>query len=108
MIKIRVIQEPWYAGYRMGIFQTEGLHETPTHVGKILFEPYEEGALAPIDNSVLRFKQEEMQLLMNDLWQCGIRPTDGTGSTGQLKATEKHLEDMRRLTFTMLEEALKE
>lgn len=39
------------------------------------------------------------QKLMDELWQCGIRPTNGVGSVGQLAATEKHLEDMRALAF---------
>ena len=39
------------------------------------------------------------QTLMDDLWQCGLRPTEGTGSAGALKATQSHLEDMRRLVF---------
>jgi hypothetical protein len=42
---------------------------------------------------------EEAQTLMDDLWQCGLRPTEGTGSAGSLKATERHLEDMRTLVF---------
>lgn len=39
------------------------------------------------------------QLLMDDLWQAGIRPSEGTGSAGALLATQKHLEDMRKLVF---------
>ncbi len=42
---------------------------------------------------------EEAQELMDGLWQCGIRPTEGKGSAGALKATERHLEDMRALVF---------
>lgn len=39
------------------------------------------------------------QQLMDELWHCGLRPTEGTGSAGSLAATERHLEDMRRLVF---------
>lgn len=39
------------------------------------------------------------QALMDQLWQCGVRPTEGKGSAGQLKAVEYHLEDMRKLVF---------
>lgn len=41
----------------------------------------------------------DAQTLMNQLWHCGVRPSDGTGSTGQLAATERHLADMQRLVF---------
>ena len=37
------------------------------------------------------------QILLNDLWQCGLRPSDDVGSVGELKATKNHLEDMRNL-----------
>lgn len=39
------------------------------------------------------------QQLMDELWNCGLRPTEGTGSAGALSATQKHLEDMRTLVF---------
>ncbi|MDF3837135.1 hypothetical protein P3W85_29890 [Cupriavidus basilensis] len=39
------------------------------------------------------------QNLMDELWRCGLRPRDGTGSAGALAATERHLNDMRRLVF---------
>jgi len=42
---------------------------------------------------------QEAQNLMDELWQCGLRPSEGTGSAGSLRATERHLEDMRKLVF---------
>jgi hypothetical protein len=39
------------------------------------------------------------QLLMNQLWVLGVRPKDAGDPPGALKATERHLEDMRRLVF---------
>lgn len=39
------------------------------------------------------------QTLMDDLWHSGLRPSEGSGSVGQLKATQDHLKDMRRLVF---------
>jgi len=39
------------------------------------------------------------QTLMDDLWHAGLRPSEGTGSAGALKATQNHLEDMRTLVF---------
>ncbi len=43
--------------------------------------------------------QVEAQQLMDDLWQCGIRPTEGSGSAGAMAAQTRHLEDMRKLVF---------
>lgn len=47
----------------------------------------------------LRICVEDAQALMDDLWKCGLRPTEGAGSAGALAATVKHLEDMRTLVF---------
>lgn len=46
-----------------------------------------------------RMSYEEAQELMDDLWTCGLRPSEGSGSAGALAATQKHLEDMRKLVF---------
>lgn len=43
------------------------------------------------------------QMLMDQLWNCGIRPSEGSGSAGALAATQKHLEDMRQIAFNMLD-----
>jgi len=42
---------------------------------------------------------DDAQTLMDDLWHCGLRPTDGAGSAGAMAATQKHLDDMRDLVF---------
>jgi hypothetical protein len=39
------------------------------------------------------------QSLMDSLWDCGLRPSEGSGSAGAMAATQKHLEDMRTLVF---------
>lgn len=40
------------------------------------------------------------QVLMDSLWDCGIRPTAAAGSAGQLAAVQYHLEDMRRIALS--------
>lgn len=45
---------------------------------------------------------QEAQCLMDELWRCGLRPTEGTGSAGALAAVEKHLSDMRQIAFDLL------
>jgi len=46
--------------------------------------------------------KDQAQVLMDDLWTAGIRPTEGSGSAGSLKATQDHLEDMRKIAFNRL------
>ncbi len=45
---------------------------------------------------------ETAQLLMDELWACGLRPSEGTGSAGSLAATERHLKDMKAIAFHAL------
>ena len=51
---------------------------------------------------LLTLEHEDAQALMDELWHAGVRPSDGTGSTGQLAATESHLADMRAIAFHKL------
>lgn len=47
----------------------------------------------------MQLSDAQAQELMDRLWQAGYRPAEGKGSAGALAATERHLEDMRRLVF---------
>jgi len=47
----------------------------------------------------LSISETSAQRLMDELWDCGLRPTEGSGSAGAMAATQKHLEDMRTLVF---------
>ncbi len=58
--------------------------------------PDEEGAEQP---PTLSMRDEQCQQLMDELWRVGFRPSEGSGSSGSLAATERHLADMRHLVF---------
>jgi len=65
-------------------------------------------AIAQEDNYVapeplFKLDHEEVQSLMDALWDCGIRPSEGMGSAGQLAAVQNHLKDMQKIAFTYLE-----
>lgn len=49
---------------------------------------------------MLSLPTQTAQMLMDQLWECGLRPTEGTGSAGAFEAQRRHLEDMRTLVFT--------
>lgn len=48
----------------------------------------------------LRF--DSAQVLMDELWRCGLRPTEGIGSAGSMAATQQHLADMKKIAFGLL------
>jgi hypothetical protein len=51
----------------------------------------------------LALETEEAQLLMDELWSAGLRPSEGTGSAGSLAATERHLKDMQTIALGLLQ-----
>ena len=93
-VRFYVENSQWYASIRL-YARTEygnGIAEAQP----LSFEAKEEAA---ISEPFLEVLPEDAQSLMDALWQCGIRPTNGEGSGGQLAATQYHLEDMRKLVF---------
>lgn len=61
-----------------------------------------EGLFRPDPPPTVSLEPQAAQKLMDDLWDCGIRPSEGTGSAGQLAAVQKHLEDFRTIAFKKL------
>jgi len=68
-------------------------------VAELTFIPYTPGNRV---QSTLSLSTKGGQDLMDQLWQCGLRPTEGQGSAGALLATEKHLSDMRTIVAKCL------
>jgi len=57
---------------------------------------------------ILSLGIHEAQKLMDELWTCGLRPSEGTGSAGSLAATEKHLNDMRSIAMQFINKTMRE
>lgn len=83
-------QENWVD--RISIRIREGNH----HVVELVWK---EIAIGSITDPALVLEIDEAQELMDQLYACGIRPSESKGSAGQLTAIQYHLEDMRKLVF---------
>lgn len=95
---LKAQSEPWNAsiGFLVIVEDDKGNRAFGHNV---LMKTKEDGeAISP----TFSLSRDAAQRLMDDLWNCGIRPTEGTGSAGSLKATENHLEDMRKIVFDLL------
>jgi len=92
-------RDPW--SERVGVLLVK--HETgkPRLIAKPL-DFAEVPAGASVDPT-FSLQRDEAQELMDMLWNCGLRPTQGKQSTGQLDAVERHLADMRAIAFNRLE-----
>lgn len=71
----------------------------------LTFKEADSGSIS-IANPFMRIDIQQAQQLMDELWQCGLRPSEGTGSAGSLRATESHLSDMRKLVSKCLKTKL--
>lgn len=43
--------------------------------------------------------QQVAQELADDLYRCGVRPSEAAGSAGAMAAVQEHLKDLRKLLF---------
>lgn len=72
--------------------------------GAIVAAPVEmvKSVVGCILEPMMRLEIQTAQQLIDELWQCGLRPSEGTGSAGSLAATERHLSDMQKITMGLL------
>lgn len=49
--------------------------------------------------SFASINQLQAQQLMDDLWECGLRPSEGSGSAGSMKAVQDHLKDFKTILW---------
>lgn len=99
MIEIRATRQPAYWGDDIEIRIID--RESRTACKHIKLEAVGDGEFLP---APIQLSPEMAQGLMNSLWDCGLRPSAGQGSVGQLSATERHLEDMRTIAFGCLKD----
>ena len=71
----------------------------------LAFETIEDGMFYAGAPAVV-LSDSQAQLLMDELWNCGVRPSEGSGSAGSLAATERHLGDMQKIAFKLLGEEI--
>ena len=89
-LEIRAHAAPWHNGVDLLVM---GDGEVGEAVKMVKRKRY-----APCDPT-LQISNDQAQTLMDDLWSSGLRPTEGSGSAGSLRATENHLNDMRKIAF---------
>ena len=94
MIEIRAFRN----GYRHDTVSIYVDYEGGSKVFSAKPIEFEEREMFEADSEpYLEIPKHAAQKLIDDLWDCGLRPSEGSGSAGQLAATQRHLEDMRKL-----------
>ena len=98
LFKIRAHRAIWYDSIEF-ILQEEREDHKKYLVTDMTIEEVEPGRM--VDPS-FQIDFSEGQVLIDQLWEAGLRPSEGSGSAGSLKATENHLNDMRNIVFKKL------
>lgn len=93
--KIQIIEKPGYFVKEIYIYRrgNAGKIEMLENNGKI--KEYKEGS-DYTNKPFISLEPEQMQALSDELSRCGYKPEKGY-QVGKLEATEKHLEDLRKL-----------
>lgn len=92
---IRINPKPQYMGYGYDLRLVD--EKSMDYVENFTIRHVENnGEIVP---SLFTISNEQIQQLMNELWNLGIRPTNGAGDNNAFEAVKYHLEDMRKLVF---------
>lgn len=97
-VKLRAVSAPWWGGIEFLLFEQVSSAGTIARAEVIMHEVSEGEYSEP----TFKLSYDKAQILIDDLWNCGVRPTEGTGSAGSLKATQEHLKDMQKIAFDLL------
>jgi hypothetical protein len=97
-IRVLAHSDPWTEAIELLL--VHHLHGRRTLCTQLQFTEVPEGQFT---GPTLRLSRYEAQRLMDQLWACGLRPTESKASVGALDATAKHLEDMRTIAFRSLD-----
>lgn len=93
--------DPWRDFINIFITQRSwGEGETRRSIAlPVVFEEMKSPEIGAVLLPTFQLRKDYAQQLIDELWRCGLRPSEGSGSAGSLAATQKHLEDMRTLVF---------
>lgn len=99
---VRAHAEPkWYSNSIALYFYEKAQDGKVSYVSNLVMTTAEEGQAFEPSNA-LTIPRETAQELMDSLWQCGLRPSEGSGSAGSLRATQDHLRDLQEISRRLL------
>ena len=102
-IQIRAFSEPMTDGAQIYIVGKNPNDGRRIYVPSVDFIEGKDDGTSILPTFTLPYRMNNAaQILMDDLWNIGVRPTEGVGSAGAMTATQGHLEDMRKVAFDLL------
>jgi hypothetical protein len=101
-LRLRAVSAPWWNGVEFLLAERDGEHFA---VGNVVMTDANPNH---VTQPTFRLDLDNAQVLMDDLWACGVRPSRDVHNPGELQATQAHLKDMQQLTWKLLAKALGE
>lgn len=98
-VKLRCKPTPFLDGVELVGFARDS--DRRKYVASLAWKEQSENDVYFVDPTV-RLSMENAQTLMDDLWASGVRPTEGNGSAGAMRAAERHIADLRQIAFKAL------
>lgn len=91
--------DPWspVCIFIRNVSDVEGVRRIAWPINTLEFKIEDEHSPAIEHSPVIGIGPTSAQLLMDDLWRCGLRPSEGAGSAGAFHAQGRHLDDMRAI-----------
>lgn len=80
-------------GYFLSIYEAHGFTGQPTR--QIKSVEWEDVGNGTAQTPLINIQRDQLVELMDALWQCGIRPSNGEGDLGRVGAMMEHLTDLR-------------
>ena len=74
----------------------------PPRVSALTITEQTEDDLYRETKPLFHMRNEQVQKLLDEIWQLGYRPSDGECSIGQIGAIKDHLADMRKIVGSKL------
>jgi hypothetical protein len=100
-LKFRIFRNPADFGFQFHAYIDERDAGGGVYVAKpVEFERTEPGTAAM--TSLLSISDKQAQQIIDELWDAGVRPSNGEGNSGQIGAMKMHLMDMRAIVSQQL------
>lgn len=100
MIHVIARLEPWGESISLRMLKRDSVERITYYPQEIVWE--EVKPLQEHTGQGISLATTEAQVLMDNLWNCGLRPTEGSGSAGSFSAVQAHLSDMRKIASKKL------
>jgi len=89
---LRATLQPWQRNIELRLAVVDGRRVSAATT--LIFKTTEEcEEIEPL----MTIRGHMAQELMDQLWQCGLRPTEGAGTAGSMAAVQAHLQDLRQM-----------